>query len=523
MVDTGTGTGRTVAGRYRITRELGRGGMGVVWLAEDEVVARQVALKELRAGAGLAQDAREEFTKRALAEARNAARVHHPNAVALYDVIPASPDDDAVYLVMELVDALTLEALITRDKRLSDERVARIGLQLLDVLDAAHALGVVHRDVKPLNIMVDEGDVVKLTDFGIAHHATDTRLTRAGVVGTQAYLAPELFDADPISPAADLWSLGASLYHAVSGAGPFERDSTSAMLRAILIDEPPAPHCGAPLRAAIAGMLTRDPAERATSAQARHLLEQVANGTSGSAYSRGTAKDTWELRPTSFTPSLVRQATGNAAIPEELREFGWPQFFGQLLMASVSLACVIVVGLHVQTFSWISVVGMIWLFTSAGWLVTILLRLLPMQPPRVRLAMSGDGLDLELHRWPPTRVETIRFGWQDIEALTVLGAKEAEEYRYRIGQRLMQSNPSFRQSVALKLRDGRAWPDGFTKKTTVVSFRGARLGPNCHVLTHEVALTGKSLRAAMKTAGVLDLHRSPDEFIEAFADVLSPR
>src|SRR5579872_265511 len=177
--------------------------MGVVWLAEDQLVGRQVAVKELRPPPGLAGTERDSYRRRALAEARSAARIDHPGAVTLYDVLPASDGDDAVYLIMELVAGPTLAQLIGQQGRLPEATVAAFGVQLADVLAAAHALGVVHRDIKPANILIAAGGQVKLTDFGIAHTIGDLRLTRSGILGTQAYLAPELFESAPITPAAD--------------------------------------------------------------------------------------------------------------------------------------------------------------------------------------------------------------------------------------------------------------------------------------------------------------------------------
>ena len=267
---------RLVAGRYRLATELGRGGMGVVWLAEDQLVGRKVAVKELRALPGMSQAEQQTYRQRALQEARSAARIDHPGAVTLYDVLPASDGDDAVYLIMELVQGPTLAQVIAQHGRLAEATVAGFGLQLLAVLAAAHALGVVHRDIKPANILLTPGGQAKLTDFGIAHTIGDLRLTRSGVMGTQAYMAPELFESAPITPAADVWSLGATLYAAAEGRGPFERDTTGATLRAILIDDPPAPRCTPALAAALAGMLQRDPARRASTAQASAALHTAA-------------------------------------------------------------------------------------------------------------------------------------------------------------------------------------------------------------------------------------------------------
>jgi serine/threonine protein kinase len=276
MSESWDGRQRLVAGRFLLLRELGRGGMGTVWLAADEMLGRQVAIKELRPPRGLAGADLEAQRQRALREARSAARIHHPNAVTLYEVIPAGADDEAVYLIMEFVEGPTLGELIASEGPLPASRVAHYGLQLLDVLDAAHALGIVHRDVKPGNILIAAGDRVKLADFGIAHIAGAGRLTRGGVVGTHAYMAPELFDNAPITPSADLWSLGATLYDAVEGRSPFDRESTAAMLYAIVAADLPVPRCEPHLAAAIEGLLRRHPRERASVDETRAHLRQTA-------------------------------------------------------------------------------------------------------------------------------------------------------------------------------------------------------------------------------------------------------
>ncbi len=268
--------GRLVAGRYRLIRPLGRGGMGAVWLGEDQLAGRQVAVKELRPPSGVSDAEQDVFRRRALAEARSAARLTHPNAVTLYDVIPATPADDAVYLIMEFVDGATLGQLVERDGPLSEQRAAGIALQMLSILDAAHALGIVHRDIKPANIMITAGGQVKLADFGIAHMEGGTRLTGSGVIGTPAYMAPEQLQGFAITPAVDLWALGATLYDAVTGRNPFDRNTTAATFHAILMaDLPPAP-CGPPLANVITGLLVRDPAQRMTTQQARALLTGAA-------------------------------------------------------------------------------------------------------------------------------------------------------------------------------------------------------------------------------------------------------
>jgi serine/threonine protein kinase len=296
---------RVVAGRYRLEAVIGRGGMGVVWRAEDTLIERRVALKELRGPVGASGEEAAAFVERALREARHAGRLNHPSVVGVYDVIAPAADDDAVYIVMEHVQAPTLADILDRQGPLPAPRVAAMGLGILDGLDAAHAMGIVHRDIKPSNVLVADGDRVKLTDFGIALAAEDSRLTRSGVVGTHAYLAPECFDTGQAGPAADLWALGATLFHAVAGRAPFDRDTTTATLRAILFEEPPPPPCAPPLAGAITGLLTRPVERRLTSDATRQLLRPVAAqpvppSTTGRSPGPDTGRSAWESQATSL-------------------------------------------------------------------------------------------------------------------------------------------------------------------------------------------------------------------------------
>jgi tRNA A-37 threonylcarbamoyl transferase component Bud32 len=246
--------------------------MGAVWLGEDVLAGRQVAVKELRPPDGASEDERDVFRKRALQEARSAARLTHQNAVTLHDIIPAAAADDAVYLIMEYVDGATLAQVVQREGPLSEARVSSIAVQLLSILEASHALGIVHRDIKPSNVMVTAAGQVKLTDFGIAHVVDGTRLTGSGVIGTPAYMAPEQLQGLAVTPAVDLWALGVTLFDAVHGRNPFERETTAATFHAILMADLPVPACAPPLASVIAGMLVRDPEQRITIAQARQLL-----------------------------------------------------------------------------------------------------------------------------------------------------------------------------------------------------------------------------------------------------------
>lgn len=254
---------RLVAGRYAISAELGRGGMGVVWRAEDRVLGRPVALKELATPPGT-------NLERVMREARTAGRLNDPGVVTVYDVVS---EQGATFIVMELVVAPTLADVVGREGPLANDRVAALGLQVLGALESAHAAGVVHRDVKPSNIMVLPGDRVKLADFGIARAMDDPALTQTGgVMGSPGYMAPELFAGAGPSPASDLWSLGATLFHAAEGRAPFQRTTTAATLHAIMYDQPVLERCRGPLADAVRGLLTQSASDRLSASGLRGLL-----------------------------------------------------------------------------------------------------------------------------------------------------------------------------------------------------------------------------------------------------------
>jgi serine/threonine protein kinase len=261
---------RIIAGRYAVVGELGRGGMGTVWRAQDQVIGRQVALKELRIPTGLSTTEHDTFVQRVLREARTAGSLNDPAIVTVHDVVP---DGGAMYIVMELIEAPNLSDLVARGGPVDPRRVSDIGLQVLSALETAHAAGIVHRDIKPSNIMVLPGDRVKLTDFGIAQGRDDPSLTATGgVMGSPGYMAPELFQGRPPSPATDLWSLGATLFHIAEGRAPFERGNTAATLHAILYEEPHLNLVRGPLADAITGMLVQQTDQRLTGNRVRELL-----------------------------------------------------------------------------------------------------------------------------------------------------------------------------------------------------------------------------------------------------------
>jgi serine/threonine protein kinase len=268
---------RIVAGRYRLVKKLGQGGMGRVWSAWDALLGREVALKELLLPQGMTDDEAEALRERALREARAIARLAHPNIVRFFDVVV---DDGLPWIVMELVPAKSLHELVLHDGPLPPERVAQIGLDLLAGLRAAHAEGLLHRDVKPANVLVATNGRVVLTDFGLVSLAGDSGLTTTGIVmGSPSYMAPEQALDEPIGPPSDLWSLGATLYLAVEGKPPYLRKSPVSTLTALATEPPRPPTQAGPLRAALEGLLEKDPARRADADAAERLLRAAAGET----------------------------------------------------------------------------------------------------------------------------------------------------------------------------------------------------------------------------------------------------
>lgn len=271
---------RRIADRYELTDRIGRGGSGVVWRGRDTLLGRRVAIKQIEVPRDLPQDEREGARQRVIREARAAAQLNHRGATTVYDVV----EEDAVaYIVMELVTAPTLADIIEHGGPLEPRRAGQIGLAVLDVLEVAHSQGIVHRDVKPSNVMVPDEGPVKLTDFGIASLTDDARLTTSGVVlGSPAFMAPEQATGEDAGPATDLWGLGATLYYAVEDAAPFERGHAIATLHAV-VHEPHRPMQRAgPLQPVIEHLLSKDPRDRPDAGQLRSRLQSALGGAADS-------------------------------------------------------------------------------------------------------------------------------------------------------------------------------------------------------------------------------------------------
>jgi tRNA A-37 threonylcarbamoyl transferase component Bud32 len=251
---------RVLGGRYRLTHRVGRGGMGAVWQAHDELLGREVAVKEILLPQGLDEEQLAATRGRALREARAAARVRHPAVVTIHDVVI---EDDHPWIVMDYVRARSLDERLRDGGALPVTEVARIGEALIGALEAIHAQGIVHRDLKPANVLMEEDGHVVLTDFGIATIEGDARLTASGLlIGTPGYMAPERLAGRPGGPASDLWSLGAVLYTAVEGRLPYEGNTPMVIASAVLTRDPAEQRRSGPLGPVITGLLARDPADR---------------------------------------------------------------------------------------------------------------------------------------------------------------------------------------------------------------------------------------------------------------------
>jgi serine/threonine protein kinase len=261
-----------IAGRYTLEREIGRGGSGTVHLARDEVLGRQVAMKRI----GVIPGSDDADRERAEREARLAAALNHPHVVSVFDLVDA---DDVRWLVMEYVDGETLSDRVRTSGPLEDTEAARLLAQTADALVEAHGRGIVHRDVKPSNILI-AGGAAKLNDFGIARAADDPSLTQTGLVtGSPAYLAPEVASGSSATPASDVWSLGATLYHAVTGAPPYEvGDNLIGALYKIVHEDPPRLPADHPMAGLLTVMMNRDAEARWSMPRVRDELARIARG-----------------------------------------------------------------------------------------------------------------------------------------------------------------------------------------------------------------------------------------------------
>ncbi|MEU1313665.1 serine/threonine-protein kinase [Streptomyces tibetensis] len=268
--------GLLVAGRYRLAESIGSGGMGRVWRAHDEVLHRLVAIKELTAALYVSESEQAILLARTRAEARAAARINHSAVVTVHDVLE---HDGRPWIVMELVEGRSLADAVKEEGRVEPREAARIGLWVLRALRAAHTAGVLHRDIKPGNVLLGSDRRVLLTDFGIAQIEGDTTITRTGeVVGSVDYLAPERVRGQDPGPSSDLWALGATLYTAVEGRSPFRRTTPLTTMQAVVEEEAAELRHAGPLAPVITALLRKDPATRPDVSEAEQMLAEAAEG-----------------------------------------------------------------------------------------------------------------------------------------------------------------------------------------------------------------------------------------------------
>ena len=292
---------RLLAGRYRLRSVIGRGGMGLVWRARDELLGRDVAVKEIVWPPQMDAAEWDIARRRAVREAQMAARLSHPNVVAVYDIIE---EDSRPWLVMELVPHRSLRDAIMTDGPLSPGQAARVGLGILAALRAAHDAGVVHRDVKPANVLLAPEGRVVLTDFGIARATDSPALTGTGVlVGSPSYISPERARGENPAAVGDLWALGACLYAAVEGRPPFDRDGALASLTAVVTEEPDPPSRAGPLWPVISGLLRKDPNARLRVNEVERMLQRISK-----------APDMSMARPDDPEPAADSGAAGGSAL-----------------------------------------------------------------------------------------------------------------------------------------------------------------------------------------------------------------
>ncbi|MDI1460858.1 serine/threonine-protein kinase [Catellatospora sp. KI3] len=315
---------QVVAGRYLLVEALGQGGMGRVWRARDEVLHRDVAIKEIVPPPGLTDQERQEMRERSLREARAIAQLSHTNAVRVFDVLRTDGDP---WIVMEYVPSRSLHEVLALDGPVTQQRAAEIGLGVLAALRAVHQAGVVHRDVKPGNVLLGHDGRVVLTDFGLATVPGDPNVTRTGMVlGSPAYISPERARTGIAGPEADLWSLGATVFAAVEGQSPYARGTAIATLTA-LASEPPPPvrNATGPLKTAVAGLLRKDPGSRMKADEAEQLflraIDRRQRGLSfipvvrraGLIPRQDRSRDAADAAPVGPVPPAVAQPPVNAA------------------------------------------------------------------------------------------------------------------------------------------------------------------------------------------------------------------
>ncbi|WP_422771792.1 protein kinase domain-containing protein [Plantactinospora sp. WMMC1484] len=292
--------GITIGGRYSLRAAVGHGGMGTVWRAADTLLRRDVAVKEVVLPPGLAPSDRDAMYERTLREARAAAALQHPAVVQVYDVVH---EGGRPWIVMELLDARSLADMVIEDGPLAPRAVAKIGIALLGALEVAHAIGVLHRDVKPANVLICSDGRCVLTDFGVARMPTDVQLTTPGMVlGSPHFISPERAMGQDFGPPSDLFSLGVTLYTAVEGRPPFDKGDPIETMHAVVEDPPAPPSRSGPLTRVLLGLLEKDPARRLDVTASRTMLRELLAGPLASNAAGHMVTDPYAVVPSQRSP-----------------------------------------------------------------------------------------------------------------------------------------------------------------------------------------------------------------------------
>ncbi|MGW4465625.1 protein kinase domain-containing protein [Micromonospora sp. NPDC004704] len=292
--------GATIGGRYSLRAAVGHGGMGTVWRAADTLLRRDVAVKEVVLPPGLAPSDRDAMYERTLREARAAAALQHPAVVQVYDVVT---EGGRPWIVMELLDARSLADMVIEDGPLAPRAVAKIGIALLGALEVAHAIGVLHRDVKPANVLIASDGRCVLTDFGVARMPTDVQLTTPGMVlGSPHFISPERAMGSDFGPPSDLFSLGVTLYTAVEGRPPFDRGDPIETMHAVVEDPPAPPSRSGPLTDVLMGLLEKDPSRRFDVDTSRNMLRELLAGPLASTAAGHFVTDPYSVVPAQRAP-----------------------------------------------------------------------------------------------------------------------------------------------------------------------------------------------------------------------------
>jgi len=314
--------GTVVGGRYELKTPIGNGGMGTVWRASDNLLRRDVAVKEVLLPPTMPQNEKDALCERTLREARAAAALSHPSVVQVYDVVT---DAGRPWIVMELLEARSLADMVIDDGPMPPRAVAKIGIAMLGALEVAHAAGVLHRDVKPANVLICNDGRCVLTDFGVARLPTESKLTTPGMVlGSPHFISPERAVGGAFGPPSDLFSLGVTLYTAVEGGPPFDRGDPFETMRAVVEEEPRPARLAGPLQPVLWGLLDKEPSRRWSVEQARAVLRELLTGTLGPTRNAHLRQDTDPvavIRPPAGPPPAVRsgsQVGGRAMLdPDE--------------------------------------------------------------------------------------------------------------------------------------------------------------------------------------------------------------